>query len=181
MGAPQRHGQNLYKLNVATLDPDFARGLDDYDPAAFDKFEMEGGRKWSPNYGTVSSSYTGQQFNSTGPSNGFGLSRFDNGFLNERENYFSKPQFNVNWYSYLGDGLNLSTVAYYSGGTGRRNRDLRFAGLGLHVHAALPGLGRHDCPERFGARRGLPRHPAELREQPGHLRLHLEAAEGLPG
>ncbi len=116
VGAPQRHGQRLYKLNIATFDQDFARSLKDYDPQALAEFP-QAGIKWSPNLGSVSSSYTGQQFASTGPGSGT-FSRYDRGFLNERENYFSKPQFNLNWYSYLGDGLNLSTVAYYSGGQG---------------------------------------------------------------
>ncbi len=116
VGAPQRHGQRLYKLNIATFDQDFARSLDDYDAAALAEFP-QAGVKWSPNIGSVRSSYTGRQFASTGPGSGT-FTRFDNGFLNERENYFSKPQLNLNWYSYLGDGLNLSTVAYYSGGKG---------------------------------------------------------------
>ncbi len=30
LGAPQRHGQNLYRLNIASLDRSFAEGLDDY-------------------------------------------------------------------------------------------------------------------------------------------------------
>ena len=33
VGAPQRHGQRLYKLNIATWDREFAASLDDYDPA----------------------------------------------------------------------------------------------------------------------------------------------------
>ena len=31
LGAPQRHGQNLYRLNIASLDRSFAESLDDYD------------------------------------------------------------------------------------------------------------------------------------------------------
>ena len=31
LGAPQRHGQNLYRLNIASLDRKFAESLDDYD------------------------------------------------------------------------------------------------------------------------------------------------------
>jgi iron complex outermembrane recepter protein len=118
VGAPQRHGQNLYKLNIATLSRSFAEGLDDYDPAAFDKFELEAGRKWGPNVNTVSSSYTGQQYTSTGPTGQGTFNRRDPNYINERENYFHKPQVNLNWYSFFGNGLSLSTVAYYSGGRG---------------------------------------------------------------
>ncbi len=117
MGAPQRHGQRLYKLNIGTIDREFALSLDDYDPAALDQFSTEAGRFWNPNVGGVDPSYNGRQYNSTGPGAGVS-SRFDRNFLNERENYFYKPQVNLNWYSYLGDGLTANTVAYYSGGNG---------------------------------------------------------------
>jgi iron complex outermembrane recepter protein len=118
VGAPQRHGQNLYKLNIGTLDQAFARGLDDYDPAAFSKFSEEAGRRGSPNVNPVSCSYTGQQYSSTGPDGGKARARHDCSFINERENYFHKPQVNLNWYSYFGNGLTLTTVGYYSGGNG---------------------------------------------------------------
>ncbi len=116
VGAPQRHGQNLYKLNLASLDPDFARSLDGFDAGAFDKFPAVG-RGRSPNVAPVSASYAGTQYNSTGPDAGQ-RDRFNSGYLNERENYFHKPQVNLNWYSFFGDGLSLSTVGYYSGGRG---------------------------------------------------------------
>ena len=117
VGAPQRHGQNLYKLNLATLNRDFAASLDDYDPAALERFSTEAGRYWSPNVGGVSSSYTGRQYTSTGPGAGV-FGRHSRNFINERENYFHKPQVNLNWYSYFGNGLTMNTVAYYSGGNG---------------------------------------------------------------
>ena len=117
VGAPQRHGQNLYKLNIGTLSHDFAQSLDSYDSGALDKFP-EVGRRGSPNVSPVSPSYTGQQFNSSGPGSGSAQDRFDPNFINERENYFHKPQVNLNWYSYLGSGLTLTTVGYYSGGAG---------------------------------------------------------------
>ena len=116
VGAPQRHGQNLYKLNLGTLSHDFARSLDDYDPAALADYP-EAGRNASPNVGPVNSAYANPQFSSTGPGNGT-RDRFSPRFLNERENYFHKPQANLNWHAYLGEGLSLSTVAYFSGGQG---------------------------------------------------------------
>jgi iron complex outermembrane recepter protein len=116
VGAPQRHGQNLYKLNIGSLSADFARSLDDYDPAALADFP-EATRKWGPNVNKVNPSYSGKQFASSGPGNGT-FDRYNSGFLNERENYFHKPQVNLNWYANFGSGLGLSTVAYYSGGRG---------------------------------------------------------------
>ncbi len=118
VGAPQRHGQRLYKLNPATFDREFALSLEGYDPKAIEnRFRNQVGRYWNPNVAGVSPSYTGRQFTSTGPGAGI-FSRHDPSFINERENYFHKPQVNVNWYSQLGDGLTAHTVAYYSGGRG---------------------------------------------------------------
>ena len=118
VGAPQRHGQRSYKLNIASFDRDFARSLPDYDPKAIEnRFRNQAGRYWNPNVAGVSPSYTGRQFTSTGPGAGI-FSRHDPSFINERENYFHKPQVNVNWYSQLDDGLTAHTVAYYSGGRG---------------------------------------------------------------
>ena len=116
VGAPQRHGQNLYKLNLASLDPEFARTFDDFDQGAFEDYPAVG-RGRSPNVAPVSASYDGVQYNSTGPDAGQ-RSRYNSGYLNERENYFHKPQVNLNWYSFFGDGLQLTTVGYYSGGRG---------------------------------------------------------------
>ena len=116
VGAPQRHGQNIYKLNLASLDPDLARSFDGFDAGAFDDYPAVG-RGRSPNVAPVSSSYAGAQYNSTGPDAGR-RSRHNSGYLNERENYFHKPQVNLNWYSYFGEGLSLTSVGYFSGGNG---------------------------------------------------------------
>ncbi len=117
VGAPQRHGQNLYKLNIGTLSHNFARGLKTYDPAALEKYE-EAGLEWSPNVNRVNPSYRGKQYTSSGPGGSGKFSRYAQNYINERENYFHKPQVNLNWYSYFGNNLTLSTVAYYSGGNG---------------------------------------------------------------
>ncbi|MEK9507861.1 TonB-dependent receptor [Gemmatimonadota bacterium Y43] len=120
VGAPQTHGQNLYKLNAGTIDQEFARDLEGYDPAALEDFPQApeiDGQLWSPNIGPVSRSYAEEQYASVGPETGRFQRQLD-GYLQERENYFHKPQANLNWYSYFGSGLTLSTVGYYSGGDG---------------------------------------------------------------
>jgi iron complex outermembrane recepter protein len=112
LGAPQRHGQNLYKQNIGVYDKSFAEDLDGYDPEAFDKFK-EAGRTYNQNWAKVSSGYSGQQTFWEGTHD-----RYDKGFINERENFFHKPQVNLNWYTKLTDKLSVFTVAYYSGGRG---------------------------------------------------------------
>ncbi|MBT4956574.1 MAG: TonB-dependent receptor, partial [Candidatus Marinimicrobia bacterium] len=144
IGAPQRHGQNLYKQNIAAYSEEYARELysddilavdlegdEDADgndipngnPDIFDKFmEHEDGRIYNENASDVSSSYTGQQYwymYGEGGLFGGGLQdRHDPNFLNERENFFHKPLVNLNHYLTLNDQMRLSTVAYWSGGSG---------------------------------------------------------------
>jgi len=114
IGAPQRHGQRLYKQNIGAFDADFARSLKTYDPKALEKYpQARDGLKYNQNVSPVSSSYKGKQ-----AVGGHTFDRHDSNYINERENFYHKPQINLNWYSYLADGLTLSTVAYYSGGHG---------------------------------------------------------------
>ena len=114
LGAPQRHGENTYRQNIAIYSKSFAESLDDYDPAAFDKYkESNHQRKYNQTWGPVRSSYTGKQY-----WNGSEGERYDPGFINERENYFHKPVVNLNWYSQLFSDLSLYSTLYYSGGTG---------------------------------------------------------------
>lgn len=115
VGAPQRHGQNLYKQNIGVYDAEFAKSLDDYDQAALDKFS-EVDRDYNENVSDISSSYKGKQYWYMYGANT--VDRYDPDFLNERENYFHKPQVNLNWYSTLSDALRLSTTFYFSGGSG---------------------------------------------------------------
>jgi iron complex outermembrane receptor protein len=114
IGAPQMHGQLLFKQNIGAFSHEYAQGLGDYDPRALDDFpEASDGRKYNQNFNSVSSSYDGQQYFA-----GSIQDRWDSGFLNERVNYFHKPQINLNWYSQVSPNMLWSTVAYYSGGKG---------------------------------------------------------------
>ncbi|MGD9900491.1 MAG: carboxypeptidase-like regulatory domain-containing protein, partial [Calditrichaceae bacterium] len=112
MGAPQRHGQNSYKQNIGVYSEDFAKDLDDYDEAAFEDY-FEVGREYNENWNKVSSSYKGKQY-----WNGSTHDRYDENFINERENYYHKPIVNLNWYTQLSKKLSLYSIAYYSGGAG---------------------------------------------------------------
>jgi iron complex outermembrane recepter protein len=119
LGAPQRHGQNLYMQNIGAYSHSFAKDLDGYDEAALynpatgdGKFKEEG-RLFNQNWAPVKSSYTGKQSWNEGTND-----RYDSGLLNERENFFHKPQVNLNWFTKLNDDLSVYTVAYYSGGHG---------------------------------------------------------------
>ena len=119
IGAPQRHGQNLYKQNIATYSQKLAGDIDGYDDSAYvagNKFETEAGRFFNQNVADVSSDYKGKQYWYM-----YGAKttdRYSSDFLNERENYFHKPLVNLNHFLDINDDLSLSSVAYWSGGSG---------------------------------------------------------------
>ena len=117
LGAPQRHGQNRYKQNIAAYSHEFAEDLDDYDEGGLEKFdEAKSGLNYNENWNKISSSYNGDQYYYMyGEKKG---KRHASGYLNEIENFFHKPQINLNWYSTLTEKMRLSTVAYFSGGSG---------------------------------------------------------------
>lgn len=119
LGAPQRHGQNLYKQNIATYDAEFAKELG-YSQEALDKFKQQG-RFYNQNWSPVNPSYKGQvAYNNNlwlGSKSG-SHERYDPSFINERENFFHKPIINLNWYSQLSKSASLYTTLYWSGGTG---------------------------------------------------------------
>lgn len=116
VGAPQRHGQNLFLQNIGTYSHEFAKGLDDYDQAALEAFpEAALERKYNQNVSNIDSSYTSQGFQYW---NGNIYRRYSDRFINERENYYHKPLVNLNWYSQLTSKVNLFSTLYYSGGVG---------------------------------------------------------------
>ena len=125
IGAPQRHGQNLYKQNIATYSQELAGDVDGYDEGAYAegaKFETEAGRTFNQNWGPVSSDYTGKQYwymyGVGGMFGGGNQDRYNPNFLNERENFFHKPLVNLNHFLNINEKTKLSSVLYWSGGSG---------------------------------------------------------------
>ena len=126
LGAPQRHGQMRYLQNIAAYDHEYAKDVFDQsvldlDADAsgtadiFEKFPAAG-RTFNENWNTVSSDYKGKQYYYM-----YGdkeKDRHDPNYLNESENYYHKPQVNLNWYWTINEKMRLSTVGYFSGGSG---------------------------------------------------------------
>ncbi len=117
LGAPQRHGQNSYKQNIATYSHDFAKELK-YPAGALTAFP-EAGIEYNQTWNNVDPLYSGKQF-AAGffSSTGSEFDRYNKNYINERENYFHKPIANLNWYSQLSSDLSLYTTLYWSGGHG---------------------------------------------------------------
>ena len=119
VGAPPRHGQNLYRQNIAAYDHAFARevleseGLDAPTISEILDTFPERGRRWNENVSAVSAGYTTEQHDGSGH-----VRRISTEQINERENFFHKPQVNLNHYARLTERSLLATVLYYSGGKG---------------------------------------------------------------
>ena len=119
IGAPQRHGQNLYKQNIATYSQELAGDIDGYNDSAYvegGKFEYEAGRFFNQNWNSVSSDYKGQQYWYM-----YGArttDRYNANILNERENFFHKPVVNLNHFYDVNDQVRVSSILYWSGGSG---------------------------------------------------------------
>ncbi|MDR9373437.1 MAG: TonB-dependent receptor [Schleiferiaceae bacterium] len=135
VGAPQRHGQNLYQQNIARYSHEYARSLDDYDQGALQQYR-EAGRHFNQNYNGINPSYTGRQYFEMYRQ--YEEDRYDNSFLMERENFYHKPQINLNWYHTFSPNVSWSNVFYWSGGKGGGtgtygdvNTDYSFQGMGL--------------------------------------------------
>jgi outer membrane cobalamin receptor len=116
LGSPQQHGQRTFASNIAAYDADYARSLgyseEDLE-GALTQGPVDSGYAFNPNYAPVSPSYTDKQYYY-----GSNHVREKPGFINERQNFFHKPQININWYSTLAEKTKLGTVFYYTGGRG---------------------------------------------------------------
>lgn len=118
LGAPQQHGQRSFRSNIAAYSKEYAKkvGYSDQDIQLYldsKRAPLDQGLDFNPNYAPVDSSYSGQQWYWGGTH-----SRKEADHLNERVNYFHKPQINLNWYLDISDSMDLTTVIYYSGGRG---------------------------------------------------------------
>lgn len=111
ISAPQTHGQASYQQNIATLDADYARKLG-YTDAQLALFPLRG-RRYNQRQQLINSSYSGQQWYW-----GKAHPRQEAAWLDEAENYYDKPQVNLNWFLDISQELKLSTVVYWSGGRG---------------------------------------------------------------
>jgi iron complex outermembrane recepter protein len=118
LGAPQRHGQNLYKQNIAVYDNKLAESIDTYSASALADVE-EAGRDYNQTASSVSSESAAllgdQQFEMYTEYKG---DRHEDGLINERENFFHKPQVALNHYFNINDKANLISSVYWSGGMG---------------------------------------------------------------
>ena len=113
LGAPQRHGQNLYKQNLAAYDSTYFLSLGGAH-ATVERYTQDArGRFYNENWNWVNPSYDGLQW-----WNGKTHKRHSPNLINERENYYHKPLVNLNIYNHFNKKVSLFTVLYYSGGKG---------------------------------------------------------------
>lgn len=116
VGAPQQHGQRSYKTSIKNFDMKYAYDL------GVDTTGLTGnyGISYNPNWGPITGAsaedlteyYYGEEHDPRSTD-----------YLMERQNYYHKPQFNLNWYWQIAQRVKFSNVFYLSlgrgGGTGR--------------------------------------------------------------
>ncbi|MCK4696016.1 MAG: TonB-dependent receptor, partial [Candidatus Cloacimonetes bacterium] len=117
VGAPQRHGQRRWAQNMAAFSHEYAEdnsGVPDSVMADYfsDFEESEDGIFYNENWNIVSD-YKGKQW-----WDGELHNRYSPNFLNESENYYHKPQINLNWFTKLNEQLDVYSIVYFSGGKG---------------------------------------------------------------
>lgn len=111
IGAPQQHGQRSYKQSIATFDHE--KALDEGVPQEDVNDTPERGIEYNPNWGPTGGLNTGKDYY-----NGSEHDVRDKAYLMERENYYHKPQMNLNWYWQIQENLSLTNVFYFSNGIG---------------------------------------------------------------
>ena len=93
MGAPQRHGHNLYEVNAAIADADFAKnelGFDDYAMTYFEgKDDYNSGVKFNQTFVSDDGRKVNQYFRMY--SENKNMESFTPGGVHHRENFFHKP------------------------------------------------------------------------------------------
>ena len=102
-GAPQRHGQRSYNQPIAYWDSDFAsgQGIPIYDTMS----NIDYGRRHNQHWGYYTDSSSGKT-----------------SILNERMNFYHKPQITLKDFWKVNDKLSWSNLAYLSMGTGGGQR-----------------------------------------------------------
>ena len=114
-GAPQRHGHRLYKQSIATFDTTYAHslGIDVVDSLGIALANAKNyGVDYNPNWGRSPFSSYQEYYN------GSIHDARDSAIIMERENFYHKPQANLNWYWTPNTQFMLSNVFYFSRGKG---------------------------------------------------------------
>jgi iron complex outermembrane recepter protein len=112
IGAPQEHGQRSYKQSIATFDSEYAK--DNGVPSEVADNGKNYGILYNSNWGNINwgDKKTKDYYNGSEHE-----TRFSD-ILMERENYYHKPQMNLNWYWQINPKLSLTNVMYLSIGRG---------------------------------------------------------------
>jgi iron complex outermembrane receptor protein len=119
MGAPQHHGQRSFKKPLPLYDTEFALA-EGFDTANYNHVNLDPNLNLGANYNQHWGEYETYAVNSPGDT-----TRGESVVLNERVNYFHKPQFALRDFWSVNEKLYISNIAYASfgrgGGTGSKN------------------------------------------------------------
>lgn len=101
-GAPQQHGQRTYNQQIEYWDSEYAKKLG---VTKFDSTRMDNGIRFNEHWGWYTDSATGKT-----------------SLLNERRNFYHKPQITLKDFWKINDKLSWSNIAYVSIGKGGGQR-----------------------------------------------------------
>jgi iron complex outermembrane receptor protein len=123
-GAPQSHGQRTTRLPIAVIDKDLSsRSGVNYQESLDSLAGVSNSQFTTPTLGARGIKYN--------PNQGY----INGELVNERVNYYHKPQINFTHFFEINEKMNLTTVAYLSfgkgGGTGLKNQTSRDTTTGL--------------------------------------------------
>lgn len=113
IGAPQMHGQRSYEQPIGTFNQEFAIEQGDSDAINYPSYGM----LYNPHWG-----YIDNENNDFEPGKSYYWgseheSRWDDRLM-ERQNFYHKPQMNLNWFWQINELTSLTNVFYLSIGTG---------------------------------------------------------------
>lgn len=113
IGAPQEHGQRSWQSGIATYSHELAKeaGVADSIIKKTTELGYTSNRDWgaikTENGSTIKEYYNGKTHD-----------LYENSYINQRVNYYHKPQMNLNWFWKFNDKASLTNVFYYSQGIG---------------------------------------------------------------
>ncbi len=110
-GAPQSHGQRSFRKSIQTYDSELANSAGVPDSIIYKTVVKDRGFLFNEHWGADTFATKSYYYGSVQDNHG-------NDYLNERENYFHKPQMNVNWLWNIVPKMSLTNVFYISIGNG---------------------------------------------------------------
>ncbi len=143
IGAPQAHGQRTWKQPIAVWDTQYALDIGVHPDTinAHRREWIERGLDYNWDWGPINLRRTSEIDSLSPPMkvfyNGEEHDIRDDSYINRKENYYHKPQLNLNWYWDFNPLLDFSNIFYYSYGEGGGTTNFK------NAEADYPAMDRY--------------------------------------